>query len=64
MKARFIVIEGGEGSGKSSLVAALKQEFGTSVHLTREPGGSLHHPLGTRRADARGNARERQGLVP
>lgn len=39
-KAPFIVIEGGEGSGKSSLLIALKEEFGDSIVATREPGGS------------------------
>src|SRR3989344_1089779 len=37
---RFIAIEGGEGSGKSSLVSALKDSLGDSVVVTREPGGS------------------------
>ena len=36
----FIVIEGGEGSGKSSLMAALKEELGDRIFTTREPGGS------------------------
>ncbi|MGC9605427.1 MAG: dTMP kinase [Minisyncoccia bacterium] len=40
MKPKFIAIEGGEGSGKSTLVAALKEELGDSVFFTREPGGS------------------------
>lgn len=39
-KPPFIVIEGGEGSGKSSLLTALKDEFGDSIFTTREPGGS------------------------
>ena len=39
-KTPFIVLEGGEGSGKSSLLIALKEEFGDSVITTREPGGS------------------------
>ena len=47
-KGWFIAIEGGEGSGKSSvhaaLGAALRQQ-GHSVVLTREPGGT---PLGER----------------
>ncbi|MDQ2933273.1 MAG: dTMP kinase [bacterium] len=38
--APFIVIEGGEGSGKSSLLIALKEELGSAIHSTREPGGS------------------------
>ncbi len=39
-KPPFIVIEGGEGSGKSSLLIALKDELGDSIVTTREPGGS------------------------
>lgn len=36
----FIVLEGGEGSGKSSLLIALKGELGDAIFTTREPGGS------------------------
>lgn len=39
-KPPFIVIEGGEGSGKSSLLIALKDELVDSIVTTREPGGS------------------------
>ena len=39
-KPLFIVIEGGEGSGKSSLLMALKEALGDFVFTTREPGGS------------------------
>lgn len=39
-KAPFIVIEGGEGSGKSSLLIALKEALGDAIVTTREPGGS------------------------
>ncbi|MEK7641933.1 MAG: dTMP kinase [Patescibacteria group bacterium] len=39
-KAPFIVIEGGEGSGKSSLLIALKEALGDTIVTTREPGGS------------------------
>jgi dTMP kinase len=39
-KTKFIAIEGGEGSGKSSLLIALKEVLGNSIVLTREPGGS------------------------
>ena len=42
-KPLFIAIEGGEGSGKSSLLAALKESMADRVVTTREPGGS---PLG------------------
>jgi dTMP kinase len=43
---RFIVLEGGEGAGKSRLLAALGERLvagGREVVLTREPGGT---PLG------------------
>lgn len=36
----FIVVEGGEGSGKTSLMAELRTEFGRKILVTREPGGS------------------------
>ncbi len=39
-KPPFIVIEGGEGSGKSSLLVALKNVLGDDIFTTREPGGS------------------------
>lgn len=39
-KPKFIAIEGGEGSGKSSLLVALKEELGDLIVTTREPGGS------------------------
>ncbi len=45
MKPRgcFITIEGGDGTGKSTLVAGLEarfREMGRKVHVTREPGGT------------------------
>ena len=43
MTGRFIVLEGGEGTGKSTLAIALRDLFeatGTTVVLTREPGGT------------------------
>ncbi len=46
--ARFIVLEGGEGAGKSSVRQALGERLradGADVLLTREPGGT---PLGER----------------
>ena len=39
-KPLFVVIEGGEGSGKSSLMIALKDTLGDKIFTTREPGGS------------------------
>lgn len=39
-QAKFIVLEGGEGSGKSSLLIALKEKLGDKIFTTREPGGS------------------------
>lgn len=40
IKPKFIVIEGGEGSGKSSLISYAKEYFGNKIIVTREPGGS------------------------
>jgi dTMP kinase len=41
MSGHFIVVEGGEGSGKSSLLVALRERFGDQRFLfTREPGGT------------------------
>jgi dTMP kinase len=54
---RFVVLEGGEGAGKSTLAAALAvrvQQAGREAVVTREPGGTaageivrtlLHEPL-------------------
>lgn len=39
-KPKFIVIEGGEGSGKSSMLMRLKEKLGDSIMTTREPGGT------------------------
>ena len=39
-KSKFIAIEGGEGSGKSSLLKVIKETISDSIFITREPGGS------------------------
>jgi dTMP kinase len=39
-KPKFIVIEGGEGSGKSSMLMRLKEKLGDEILTTREPGGT------------------------
>ncbi len=36
----FIVLEGGEGSGKTSVLAALSGSLGGTALFTREPGGT------------------------
>lgn len=43
MKGKFVVLEGGDGSGKSTLVSRLKEEAthrGKDILFTREPGGT------------------------
>lgn len=43
MKGKFITLEGGEGTGKSTQaprIASFLQSKGILVHLTREPGGN------------------------
>ncbi len=50
VEMKFIVFEGLDGSGKSSLMKALEQELqrrNISFHRTREPGGT---PLGDKSA--------------
>ena len=54
-KGTFIVIEGGDGAGKSTQIKKLAEHFGDKMILTREPGGTeyaeairelaLKHPL-------------------
>ena len=44
-KPPFIVLEGGEGSGKSTIMRTLKEEYGDNICLTREPGGSPYAEL-------------------
>lgn len=47
-KGVFITLEGGEGAGKSTQLAYLRQRLeaaGVTLHVTREPGGT---PLGER----------------
>jgi dTMP kinase len=38
-KVPFFVIDGGDGAGKSTLIARLKKHFGDRLVATREPGG-------------------------
>lgn len=43
MRGRLVTLEGGEGAGKSTLVAGLREHFarsGLDVLYTREPGGT------------------------
>jgi len=45
MKGKLIIFEGGEGSGKTTLVANLKKQLeqeGVKVLTTREPGGTVY----------------------
>lgn len=54
-KGKFIVIEGGDGAGKSTQMKKLQEAYGDHLVLTREPGGTpyaeaireiaLSHPL-------------------
>lgn len=54
-RGKFIVIEGNEGSGKTTQLKKLAAHYGDNILLTREPGGSpfaeiirenlLNHPL-------------------
>ncbi|MDP2705238.1 MAG: dTMP kinase [Patescibacteria group bacterium] len=39
-KGKFIVFEGGEGSGKDTIVKMLKKHFPSDTVYTREPGGT------------------------
>jgi len=55
-KGKFIIIEGGDGAGKTSQINKLKEIYGDTLLVTREPGGTpfaeeirnlaLNHPLG------------------
>lgn len=36
----FIILDGGEGAGKSTQIQEIKKHFGDRVLITREPGGS------------------------
>lgn len=40
MRGKFIVVEGGEGAGKSSALSWLKEKLSEGFLFTREPGGS------------------------
>lgn len=39
-RGKFIVLEGGEGAGKSTQLTKLKEIYGDDLVVTREPGGS------------------------
>ena len=39
-RGKFIIIEGGEGAGKSSQLKDLKELYGDKIITTREPGGT------------------------
>ncbi|MSR71319.1 MAG: dTMP kinase [Candidatus Taylorbacteria bacterium] len=39
-RGKFVVLEGGEGSGKSTQLALLQKIYGGSACFTREPGGT------------------------
>lgn len=39
-RGKFIVLEGGEGAGKSSQLKDLAQIYGDKIIITREPGGT------------------------
>ena len=39
-RGKFIVLEGGEGTGKSSQMKMLKEYYGDRIVTTREPGGT------------------------
>src|SRR3989344_3802901 len=39
-RGKFIVIDGGEGAGKTTVLKAAKEIFGRKVLITHEPGGS------------------------
>lgn len=38
-KGKFIVLEGGEGAGKSTMIKLAAEKFGDRLLITREPGG-------------------------
>ncbi|WOR16381.1 dTMP kinase [Hyphomonas sp. FCG-A18] len=64
LQGRFITIEGGEGTGKSTLIAGLTQAFrerGIAVLTTREPGGT---PLAEQVRELALSKHENEGWSP
>jgi len=62
LKGKFLVIDSGEGAGKTSQLNKAKEVFGDRLVITREPGGSpyaeeirniLHNSKNANQADAK-----------
>lgn len=67
-KGKFIVIEGGEGAGKSTMIKAVKDVFGDKFVFTREPGGSpfaeeIRHLMRTHPLSGEADANTQFGLI-
>lgn len=67
-KGKFIVIEGGEGAGKSTMIKAIKEIFGDKFVFTREPGGSpfaeeIRHLMRDHALSGQADANTQFGLI-